>query len=262
MIFGVTPFESLSAAAIAAMMLLYVSAFTLRGVLGFGSATPAVLGGVWLVPPHDAVILAAMASLGAQLLLLPRGIRTCDRKIMPPMILGAGLSIILGTWIFANLKAEWLTIAIGAILILAVLAERFKITERAIQGRDLRSFKVPFCLTSFSGLLSGIGGVGANFLLSVYIRWAAPNPTTFRGTNMAYSGFTVVWRTLALTVGGLLSMKLLVESVLLVPAVLLGSWLGLKLGDRIDAARYFHIVEIVLVLAAMTLFWKGYTALS
>jgi uncharacterized protein len=262
MIFGITPFESVSAGALAALVLLYVFAYLLRGVIGFGSATPAILGGVWIVPAHDAVILAVLTSFAAQIVLLPRGIRTCDRKILPPMLLGAGLSVVIGTWIFANLHAQGLTIAIGAILVFAVLAERLKITERMIEGRDLRNFKIPFCLTSFTGILSGISGVGANLMLSVYVRWAAPDPSTFRGTNMAYSGIVIFWRIIVIGVGGLLSLKLIVESALLVPAVLLGAFLGLKLGDRIDGKRYFHIIQIVLVLAAITLFWKGYTELA
>ena len=262
MIFGITPFETISASAIVALVLLYLSSYLLRGVIGFGSATPTILGGVWIVPPHDAVILSILTSLAAQAILLPRGMRTCDRKILLPMLLGATLSIVLGTWIFATLSAEWLTLAIGAVLVFAVLAEQFKITERVIEGHDLRSFKIPFCLTSFTGILSGISGVGANLLLSVYVRWAAPDPATFRGTNMAYSGLAIFWRVTVLTLSSLLSLKLIVESLLLVPAVLLGAFLGLKLGDRIDGARYFHIVQIVLVLAAISLFWKGLGELS
>ena len=262
MIFGVTPFDSVSVTGLTALVLLYVCSFLLRGVIGFGSATPAILGGVWIVPPHDAVILATLASLAAQIVLLPRGIRTCDRKILPPMLLGATLSIVFGIWIFATLNAQWLTIAIGAILVFAVLAERFRLTERVIDGRNLRNFKIPFCLTSFTGILSGISGVGANLLLSVYVRWAAPDPTTFRGTNMAYSGFAIVWRVAVLALGSLLSLQLIVESALLVPAVLLGAFLGLKIGDKIDGERYFHIIQIVLVLAAISLFWKGFAALA
>jgi len=214
------------------------------------------------VPPHDAVILATLTSLAAQVVLLPRGIRTCDRKILPPMLLGATLSIVFGIWIFATLNAQWLTIAIGAILVFAVLAEQLRLTERVIEGHNLRNFKIPFCLTSFTGILSGISGVGANLLLSVYVRWAAPDPTTFRGTNMAYSGFAIFWRVTVLALGSLLSLKLIVESVLLIPAVLLGAFLGLKLGDRIDGERYFHIIQVVLVVAAISLFWKGFASLS
>ena len=262
MIFGITPFETISVSAIVALVLLYFFSYLLRGVIGFGSATPTILGGIWIVPPHDAVILATLTSLAAQAVLLPRGIHTCDRKILPPMLLGATLSIMFGIWIFAKLNAQWLTLAIGAILVFAVLAEQLKLTERVIEGHDLRGFKIPFCLTSFTGILSGISGVGANLLLSVYVRWAAPDPATFRGTNMAYSGLAIFWRVTVLALSALLSLKLIIESVLLVPTVLLGAFLGLKLGDRINGARYFQIIQIVLLLAAISLFWRGFGALS
>ena len=65
MIFGITPFETISVGAIVALVLLYLFSYLLRGVIGFGSATPAILGGVWIVPTHDAVILATLTSLAA-----------------------------------------------------------------------------------------------------------------------------------------------------------------------------------------------------
>jgi len=46
MIFGITPFETISVGAIVALVLLYLFSYLLRGVIGFGSATPAILGGV------------------------------------------------------------------------------------------------------------------------------------------------------------------------------------------------------------------------
>ncbi len=255
--FGITPFEDISLWAAVALAAIYFVAFALRGLIGFGSSTPAIIGGAWLLPPHDAVLFAVLASLYAQAQLLPKGFKTCDRVIIKPMIAGVILSLALGIWLFAILKAEWLTLVIGGTLVLAVLAEKLKIAEKILADVDLHSFRVPFTVTAISGVFAGLAGVGASFLVAIYVRWATPDPATFRGTQFVFAGFMGIWRAIVVIVGGLISIQLFVDSLFLIPMVLLGGWAGLKLGDVIDGKRYGTIIQTVLVLAAISLIWKG-----
>lgn len=260
-LFGITPFENASMWTAVALAAIYFIAFALRGLIGFGSSTPAIIGGAWLLPPHDAVLFAVLASLYAQAQLLPKGIKTCDRRIIWPMIAGVVLSMALGIWLFAILKADWLTLVIGATLVFAVLAERLQIAERLLSGVDLHSFRVPFTVTAISGVFAGLAGVGASFLTAIYVRWATPDPATFRGTQFMFAGFMGIWRAIVVLAGGLVSMQLFVESLFLIPMIYLGGWAGLKLGDVIDGKRYGRIIQTVLVLAAISLIWKGVSAI-
>ena len=47
------PFGDLSGYAIAGIFVVYFFAYFIRGTLGFGSAMPAVLGGVWVLNNLD-----------------------------------------------------------------------------------------------------------------------------------------------------------------------------------------------------------------
>ena len=106
-VFGVTPFENISVWVALALCAIYFVSFALHGLIGFGSSTPAIIGGAWLLPPHDAVLFAVLASLYAQAQLLPKGLKSCDYRIIGPMIAGVVLSMALGIWMFAHLKSEW-----------------------------------------------------------------------------------------------------------------------------------------------------------
>jgi len=260
-IFGITPFEDLSVCAALALCAIYFVAFALRGLIGFGSSTPAIIGGAWLLPPHDAVLFAVLASLYAQAQLLPKGFKSCDRRIIGPMIAGVVLSMVLGIWMFANLKAEWLTLVIGATLIFAVLAEKLQIAEKILAGINLHNFRVPFTVTAISGVFAGLAGVGASFLVAIYVRWATPDPAIFRGTQFVFAGFMGIWRAIVVIVAGLISTQLFIDSLVLIPMIYLGGWAGLKLGDVIDGKRYSAIIQVVLVLAAVSLVWKGTRAI-
>ena len=71
--FDFVPFANLDGLSIAVVLAIYFLAYFIRGVLGFGSAMPAVLGSAWILPPHDAILLALLTSVFAQVQLLPQG---------------------------------------------------------------------------------------------------------------------------------------------------------------------------------------------
>lgn len=262
MIFGIVPFAEMTGAAIAALVAIYFLAYFIRGMLGFGSATPAVLFGAWLLPPHDAILLALVTSVYAQVQLLPQGFRHGDLAIVKPLIAGSVVSIVIGVWIFATLKAAWLTIVLGLLLGVSVAGEMTGVAERLTGRLDLRRFSVPFALATFGGLMGAIAGAGGVYFLSVYLRWAAPRPVVFRATNILFSAFTGLWRGAVALAGGLISSALAIEAALLMPVILLGGWSGGKLSARLTAKRYFRVYRMLLLAAAVSLIWKGLGALA
>ena len=262
MIFDFIPFAEIDGVAVAALVAIYFLAFFIRGIIGFGSAMPAVLGSAWILPPHDAVLIALLTSVFAQVQLLPQGFRDANWKITKPLVAGTILSVAVGVWIFASLKAAWLTVALGLILSAAVLIDIARLTQHMSTVLRLDRFLVAFSLASVAGLMAGIAGAGSNYFLSVYIRWAAPEPRVFRATNIVVSGAMTLWRCCVTLIAGLLTIKLAVESLLVMPAVYAGAWAGRVMGERLSAERYFGLFRWLLLAAAMALIWKGVAALD
>lgn len=255
------PFSEISGAAIAAIVLIYFLSFFIRGTLGFGSAMPAVLGGVWFVPPHDAVLLALLTSVFAQVQLLPQGFKDANWRIAKPMLAGVLVSIAVGVWIFASLKAAWLTILLGIFMSFAVIVDIGGLAERASRHVRLDRMSIAFGLAAFAGLIAGIAGAGSNYFMSFYLRWASPRPAAFRATNIILSGFMVLWRCVVTLIAGLITIKLVIESALLMPAVYAGNWAGRIVSQRMSTRRYFGFFRIILLLASIALIWKGIAAL-
>lgn len=261
MIFGIDPFQDMPGLAVAALVLVYFLSFFIRGTIGFGSAMPAVLGSAWVLPPHDAILIALLTSVFAQVQLLPQGFQDANWRITKPMIAGIVLSTIVGVWIFASLDSAWLTIVLGAVLCLAVLTDMAKLAERAAGRFRLDGVPVAFSIASVAGLVAGIAGAGANYMISFYVRWAAPTPRAFRATNIVLSGVMGLWRAAVTLAAGLITLKLVIESALIMPAVFAGGWAGRKLAGRLSAERYFRLFRLLLLLAAAALIWKGIAAL-
>lgn len=251
------PFSEISGYAVAAIVVIYFLSFFIRGTLGFGSAMPAVLGGVWFIPPHDAVLIALLTSVFAQVQLLPQGFKEANWRIAKPMLAGMLVSVVIGVWIFASLKAAWLTILLGVFMSAAVLVDIGGLAERAARHVRLDRMSIAFGLAAFAGLIAGIAGAGSNYFMSFYLRWASPQPSVFRATNIILSGFMVIWRSIITLILGLITIKLVIESVLVMPAVFAGNWAGRRVAERMSTKRYFGFFRIVLLLAAIALIWKG-----
>ncbi len=255
-------FDDLSGWTIAVLAFIYFMAFFIRGMIGFGSGMPAVLGSAWILPPHDAVMIALLAGVFSQIQLLPQGFRDTNWKVTWPMIAGMMLSVVIGIGIFASLRAEWLTVVMGGCLSLAVLADMARLAERAAPHLRLDRFSVAFSLAALAGLMAGVAGAGANYFLSFYIRFVAPTPTAFRATNIVVSGAMSLWRAIATGFAGLFTIKLFIAAVLVLPAVYAGGWGGRRLAGRLSAQRYFRLFQMLLLLAAIGLIAKGVIALD
>ncbi|MFY0609887.1 MAG: sulfite exporter TauE/SafE family protein [Hyphomicrobiaceae bacterium] len=262
MTFNLIPFANIDGLSIAALFAIYFIAFFIRGIVGFGSAMPAVLGSAWILPPHDAVLLALLTSVFAQVQLLPQGFREANWKVAKPILAGTTVSVIVGVWIFVSLSTAWLTIVLGLVLSAAVLTDMGRLAERLASRVRLDGVAIAFSLATLAGLISGIAGAGSNYFLSFYIRWAAPTPREFRATNIVISGFMNLWRAVIVLVAGLITIKLTVEALLVMPAVFAGVWAGRKLTGRLSSERYFGLFRWLLIIAAAALIWKGIASLN
>lgn len=258
---GFVPFSDVSAYAIAGIVVVYFLSYFIRGTLGFGSAMPAVLGGAWVLPPHDAVLLALLTAFFAQVQLLPQGVREANWRVAKPMIAGMVISVVIGVWIFARLKAAWLTVVLGACLSLAVLVDIGGLAERASKHMRLDRASIAFGLSAAAGLLAAVAGAGSNYFLSFYLRWATPDRFAFRATNIVLSGAMVLWRFVVTFVLGLLTIKLAIEAALLMPAVYAGGWAGRHFAMRVPTKQFFGVFRVLLLAASVALIWKGLAAL-
>jgi len=251
------PFLDVPPYAIAAIVVIYFLSFFIRGTLGFGSAMPAVLGGVWFLPPHDAVLIALLTSVFAQVQLLPQGFREANWRIAKPMIAGMLVSVVIGVWIFASLKAATLTILLGVFMSFAVLFDISGLAERMSRHVRLDRMSIAFGLAACAGLIAGVAGAGSNYFMSFYLRWASPKPSAFRATNIILSGFMVLWRCVITLIAGLITVKLVIESALVMPAVFAGNWAGRYVAMRLSTQRYFGFFRALLLSASIALIWKG-----
>jgi uncharacterized membrane protein YfcA len=259
---GLVPFHDLTAAQIALLVLVYGVTATIRGAFGFGAVAPAIIFSSMILEPHHAVMLALATGVWAQAQIVPFGLRNGDWKLARPLLLAGFAAIAAGVFVFKKLDPGWLTICLGIAMLLIALADRYKLLDRLAARVDIKRFSVALGLSTVSGLVAGIAGGGGMYLYSVYLRVACPTPTLMRGTSILIGSVFLFWRFLVAIVFGLISWRLMVESVVLLPISMVGAWFGIRFFHRADARRFYGAFQLVLMLGAAILLWKGFARIA
>lgn len=252
-----TPFSETPFWAVVFVFASHFLGFFIRGTFGFGSNMPIVLLTTWVLSPHHAVLLATLASTVSQIHLFPQGLNTADWQVTRPVAIGQVVGIGIGTWLFTRLRPDWLTLTLGLLISLVVLMDRFKLLEQLERAVDLRSRSVTSLLSITSGVVGTVSGGGGMYFLIAYLKLACATPGKFRGTNLVLSGFFLASRVVFIGVAGLISLKLLVETALLVPVIFLGTWAGGRFFRASSPEGFYATLQIVLLWAAIALMGKG-----
>ena len=162
-----------------------------------------------------------------------------------------------GVWVFAGIEADWLVMLLGALIIGILLMDRLRLIKRLQTLIDLRSPILVGVLATTSGTVGKISGGGGLYFLVVYLKLVCATPEILRSTNVFLTGAFMLFRLTLLTFVGLFTPELLFEALILAPVVFLGSWAGTRLFHASSTERFYDILQLVLLAAAIALFVKG-----
>lgn len=252
-LFGIPVFAGLSAAQVSGLAAVYFTAFLLKGVFGYGAVSMMVVGAALIIPPHQAVVLAAVANFYTQIQLIPRSVREGDRQVAGKLVLWTLPAVVIGVWLFASMEARWLGFAIGLFILFLVISEIFGLIARlAPLVQRHTGIAGPIAATA-AGMIAGFLGAGAMVFISVYVRMLCDEKLLFRGTMILVGTIFVIWRFIVLVVGGLVGIAVLVEAAILAPLGFASAYLGGRLVNHIPNALFFRVYQGILILAALML---------
>jgi uncharacterized membrane protein YfcA len=251
------PFADIPLWATACVFAAHFLGFFIRGAFGFGSNMPIILLTAWLLGPHHAVVLVVVTACFAQVHLLPQGFAAADWKVAGPLCIGMLVGISLGTWMFTLLATDWLTLVMGGLITTTLVMDRFRLLERMTAYIDLRARPVTSSLALLSGFVGSISGGGGLYFLVVYLKLACKSALSLRSTNIMLSGVFILIRLILLVYAGFVSWPIVVESLFLTPAVLLGSWMGTRLFHASSPERFFAALQVLLLIASLSLMVRG-----
>jgi uncharacterized protein len=236
-------------------LILAAAAFvaaTLGAVTGFGGAAVLLPFLVWAFGTRDAIPILTVAQLignGSRVFL---NARELDWRVVAWFALGGVPFALVGGYLFASAPLAALTRVLGAFLLLVVV-------WRHVRPRRERSFPVQAfagigAASSFlSALLGSVGPIMAPFFLAYGLVKASYIGTESLCTVVMHVTKLVAYqRTSVLTTAGVFS------GLALGPVMVLGSFAGKKIVDRLPERVFIGLIEAILIIAGLLFLVRGH----
>lgn len=237
-----------------AMMFLTVStAYVIFGIAGFGTALVAGPVLVYYMPLSQAIALLVLLDCVAAFGKLARYHRHVVRselvRLLPFMIVGsvAGITVLLNT----NSKA--LLLMMGCFVTLYALY----MLARPVQKRDLSAvWAAPLGISG--GLFGALFGSGG-FLYAIYLNGRIEAKEKASSTQSTLIGISTLVRLSMLTIAGVYAdQSLLVTAIYLLPALVIGLWIGGHINLKMSRDALTRLINIIILVSGITLICRAY----
>lgn len=209
------------------------------------------------VPPAQAAaillpVLCVMDLAGVKAYLGKWNRRMITRVMLPAGLLGC----IIGTLMFRTLKDDWIRLLLGVIA-LGFLA--WSLVPKTLSARKPGEAE-GWVWCTLSGFTSFVASVGSPPLL-VWILPQKLDKQMFVATLLIFFAALNWFKVPAYAWLGLLDLRNLATSLLLVPVGVAGTYLGVWLQTRIDVRVFYRIVYALLLVTGVKLLYDGVTGL-
>lgn len=227
---------------------------------GFGSTILAIIFGAQFLSIEDLIPILVPLNLVLSLIIVLRYRGEIDRPTLVSRILPlTGIGMPIGIMIFQSAPSNTLKIAFGVIVVILGL---FELTKDALAKKRTASEqnrRLPFWQSALfllgGGVMQGLYASGGPFVV-YYASREIPDKRKFRTT------LALLWLILnfvliaSLIFTGKLTRFTLQYSLVLLPAVLLGMVVGMKIHDRVSETTFRRLVYALLVLAGASLAYR------
>lgn len=235
----------------AALALVALLASCLAAVTGFGGAAVLLPALVAAFGVRDAVPILTVAQLignGARVWFNRREV---DAQVVGWFALGGVPMALLGGYLFAHAPLQLLTRLLGGFLLLVVI-------WRHARPHQSHPFPVPIFAaigagaSLLSALLGSVGPVMAPFYLAYGLVKGA-----YIGTEALSTVVMHVTKLIAYQQTAVLTGSAVVVGLALGPVMVLGSFVGKRVTDRLPERVFVIIIELVLIVAGLLFLIRG-----
>ena len=221
-------------------------------LFGFGAGLIAV-GSLALIFPEikDVVVLLLLVNLPAELFVAWKSRKEVRWRPIVGLGLGIVVGIPIGAWLLSHTEPEiiltvlgWFLIAVGLVFI--KLPPGGRITPPAVAAPPTGLL---------SGILTGLFGTGGPPLI-IWYHLAAASKSAFRAHLMTIFLLMTLVRVPSYAANGLVTAPRLWSALLVMPAVLLGAWMGHRLHLQISERTFRRLVSLLLAVLGVMLLIK------
>lgn len=236
------------AAALPAALLIGLSK---SGFSGFGALAAPLLALTVPVPQAAAILLPLLVVSDA--MGLASLVRQRDRALIRLLLPAGLLGVLIGTLLFGVLSAQAVAGVVGA-LTLAFLAIRLLFPPHADAPPPPRW--LGFVLGTVSGFTSFVSHAGSP-PIGFYVLPLKLKPVVFAATMAVFFAAVNMAKWVPYAWLGLIDRRNMLTALVLLPAAVLGVWVGVRLVKRVSPVLFYRLFHVGMGLTGMKLLWDG-----
>lgn len=229
------------------MMFAAVCAYFIKGLCGF--ANTLVFSTILSFSTNNVNISPVELVLGlpSNIMISYKERKSVDWKVCLPLAGLVLLGDIPGILMLKNTDTQVIKGIFGFVIIAIGLEMLF----REYMGSAKKSQILLSVIGVLSGILCGLYGIGA--LLSAYMGRVTDNSSAFKGNLCIVFLIDNLFRLVMYSVTGIITVDTLKQSVILIPFMGLGLYLGMKGSSFLDEKKIKKLVIIMLILSGISL---------
>lgn len=233
-------------------MFLIVIANGVEAAAGFGATLIALTFGAFLYPIDELILLLVPLNFCLSLFVVILYRKEIDRRTLFLKVLPfASLGLLVGRFTFSSLPKEELKIGFGCLIFCLSCFQ-------LLQKKDaIKHSRIMTNITLFlGGIMQGLFASGGP--LTVY---ATQN--LFKNKSQFRTNLSLLWLLLngfllaSYLFNNLLTNEILNKSFMLMPAVLIGMFLGFKVNHLLSERMFKKVIYSLLLMAGLSLILKG-----
>ncbi len=229
------------------MMFAAVCAYFIKGLCGF--ANTLVFSTIFSFSTNNVNISPVELVLGlpSNIMISYKERKSVDWKVCLPLAGLVLLGDIPGILMLKNTDTQVIKGIFGFVIIAIGLEMLF----REYMGSAKKSQILLSVIGVLSGILCGLYGIGA--LLAAYMGRVTDNSSAFKGNLCIVFLIDNLFRLVMYSVTGIITVDTLKQSVILIPFMGLGLYLGMKGSSFLDEKKIKKLVIIMLILSGISL---------
>ena len=229
------------------MMFAAVCAYFIKGLCGF--ANTLVFSTILSFSTNNVNISPVELVLGlpGNIMISYKERKSVDWKVCIPLAGLVLLGDIPGILMLKNTDTQVIKGIFGFVIIAIGLEMLF----REYMGSAKKSQILLIVIGVLSGILCGLYGIGA--LLAAYMGRVTDNSSAFKGNLCIVFLIDNLFRLVMYSVTGIITVDTLKQSVILIPFMGLGLYLGMKGSSFLDEKKIKKLVIIMLILSGISL---------
>ena len=220
----------------------------IRGYTGFASGLLLIPLFVILFGPIEGIALAAIVSSAGGVQLIPSALKSVYWPELGPALIGAILFVFFSVFILISSDPLFIKRMMGILLLFAAV-----VLMTGWTYRGPRNVFISLLAGSFSGAGLGAFGLPAGQFLALYFITSPKNAEIQRANITVCAGMTVFFLLASLLFHNQVNFITIQRSLVLIPIFVIGTWLGLKLFNRLPLSWFSSIVHILILFTGLSL---------